>query len=45
MILKKKKTVESKEMKYGRDEVDAVQKFSYEAWLLLAKPLYILHNL
>jgi hypothetical protein len=30
-------------MTYGKHELDAVRKFSYGAWLLLAKPLNILH--
>jgi hypothetical protein len=38
-----KNTAESKGMTYGKHELDAVRKFSYEAWLLLAKPLNILH--
>jgi hypothetical protein len=42
MILKKN-TAKSKGMTYGKHELDAVRKFSYEAWLFLAKPLNILH--
>jgi hypothetical protein len=30
-------------MTYGIPALDAVRKFSYEAWLFLAKPLNILH--
>ncbi len=41
--IEKKNTVESKGMTYGKHELDAVRKFSYEAWLLLAKLLNILH--
>ncbi len=39
----KKNKVESKGMKYGKHKLDAVRKFSYEAWLILANPLNILH--
>jgi hypothetical protein len=35
--------VDFKRMTYGIHEFDAVRKFSYGAWLLLAKPLNILH--
>ncbi len=42
MVLKKN-TAESKGMTYGKHELDAVRKFFYGAWLLLAKPLNILH--
>jgi hypothetical protein len=42
MILKKN-TAKSKRVKYGKHELDAVRKFSYETWLFLAKPLNILH--
>jgi hypothetical protein len=42
MVLKKY-TAESKGMTYGIPALDAVRKFSYEAWLLLAKPLDFLH--
>ncbi len=38
-----KNTAESKGMTYGKHELDAVRKFSYKAWFLLAKPLNILH--
>jgi hypothetical protein len=34
-----KNTVESKGMTYGKHEWDAVRKFSYEAWLILTKPI------
>jgi hypothetical protein len=42
MVLKKN-TAESKGMKYGIPALDAVRKFSNEAWLFLAKPLDFLH--
>jgi hypothetical protein len=42
MVLKKN-TAESKEMTYGIPALDAVRKFSNEAWLFLAKPLDFLH--
>ncbi len=42
MVLKKN-TAESKGMKYGIPALDAVRKFSNEAWLILAKPLDFLH--
>jgi hypothetical protein len=38
-----KNTAKSKRMTYGNHELDAVRKFSYVAWLFLAKPLNILH--
>jgi hypothetical protein len=42
MVLKKN-TAESKGIKYGIPALDAVRKFSNEAWLFLAKPLDFLH--
>jgi hypothetical protein len=42
MVLKKN-TAESKGMTYGIPALDAVRKFSNEAWLFLAKPLDFLH--
>jgi hypothetical protein len=42
MVLKKN-TAKSKGMKYGIPALDAVRKFSNEAWLFLAKPLDFLH--
>ncbi len=42
MVLKKN-TAESKGMKDGIPALDAVRKFSNEAWLFLAKPLDFLH--
>jgi hypothetical protein len=38
-----KNTAESKGMTYGIPALDAVWKFSNEAWLFLAKPLDFLH--
>jgi hypothetical protein len=42
MVLKKN-TAESKGMTYGIPALDAVRKFSNEAWLFLAKSLDFLH--